>query len=94
MAHGLADVTNIRALIAIQPMLTTDQLQAMGVPDDLVDPANELNRVQGGTDLRASFLPAVPRINVPTMLVQNTNDPMLNRHSSTPTSTDSGWRRS
>jgi uncharacterized protein len=81
MTHGLADVANIRALIAIQPMLTTDQLHAMGVPDKLVDPANELNRAQGGADLRASFLPAVSRIGVPTMLVQNMNDPMLNRRS-------------
>jgi hypothetical protein len=80
-AHGLADVTNIRALIAIQPILAIDQLRAMGVPDDLVDPANELNRVHGGADLRASFLPAVSRINVPTMLVQNTRDPMLHRNS-------------
>lgn len=81
MAPGLAEVANIRALIAIQPMLTIDQLHAMGVPDELVDPANELNQSQGGTDLRASFLPAVPRINVPTMLVQNINDPMLHRTS-------------
>jgi uncharacterized protein len=81
LTHGLADVANIRALIAIQPMLTTDQLHAMGVPDELVDPANELNRTQGGADLRTSFLPAVSRIGVPTMLVQNTNDPMLNRAS-------------
>jgi dienelactone hydrolase len=81
MTPGLADVANIRALIAIQPMLTIDQLHAMRVPDDLVDPANELNQAQGGVDLRASFLPAVSRINVPTMLVQNTNDPMLNPHS-------------
>jgi len=81
MAPGLADVANIRALIAIQPMLITDQLHAMGVSDELVDAANELNRGQGGADLRASFLPAVSRIDVPTMLVQNTNDPMLNRHS-------------
>lgn len=78
---GLADVANIRALIAIQPMLTVDQLHYMGAPEDIIDPANELSRSQGGADLRASFLPAVSRINVPTMLVQNTNDPMLNRHS-------------
>jgi uncharacterized protein len=81
MTHGLAEVANVRALIAIQPMLTVDQLHSMGVPEDVIDPANELNRFQGGADLRSSFLPAVSRINVPTMLVQNTNDPMLNRRS-------------
>lgn len=81
MAPGLAAVSNIRALIAVQPMLTIDQLHAMGVPDELVDSANELNRAEGGASLRASFLPAVSRINVPTMLVQNARDPMLNRAS-------------
>ncbi|MBJ7336763.1 alpha/beta fold hydrolase [Mycolicibacterium sp.] len=81
MTPGLTTVANIRALIAIQPLLTVDQLRAMRVPDAIIEPANELNQRQGGADLRASFLPAVARIRVPTMLVQNTNDPMLNRRS-------------
>jgi pimeloyl-ACP methyl ester carboxylesterase len=56
-----------------------DQLDAMGFDDDLIDPASELNQKQGGTNLCSSVLPSVEYIDVPTMLVQYRNDPMLNR---------------
>lgn len=81
MEAGLSDIPNLAALIAVQPLLMVDQLHAMMIPDLLIDPASKLNQEQGGTDLRASFMSAVPRINVPTLLVQNTNDPMANRDS-------------
>ncbi|MDV6264654.1 alpha/beta hydrolase [Rhodococcoides yunnanense] len=81
-AEGLSTVPNVRALIVVQPMVTIDQLHGMGIDDDeLIDAASELNQAQGGIDLRTSFLPAVSEINVPTMLVQNTNDPLLRRAS-------------
>lgn len=78
---GLAQIPNIAALIAIQPLLMIDQLHAMKIPAMLIEPASKLNQEEGGTDLHESFMSFVPRINVPTLLVQNTNDPMCNRDS-------------
>jgi hypothetical protein len=72
---GLQEYGNIKALLAIQPITFTGFLEAMGFPQFIVNRANEYNLHRGGKDLNASCLPQVKYINVPTMLVQNKNDP-------------------
>lgn len=47
----------------------------MGVPRSLVSRANKINLKRGGIDFFKSCLPNVKSINVPTMFVQNKNDP-------------------
>ena len=44
MENGLADVPNLAALIAVQPLLMVDQIHAMKIPDMLIDPASKLNQ--------------------------------------------------
>jgi pimeloyl-ACP methyl ester carboxylesterase len=73
--NGLQEYTNIKALIAVQPIGYADFLHAMGVPGFLVSRANKINLKRGGLDFYAACLPNVESINVPTMLVQNKNDP-------------------
>lgn len=73
--NGLQKYTNIKALIAVQPIGFAEFLHAMGVPSFLVRRANKVNLNRGGVDLYASCLPYVKSINVPTMVVQNKNDP-------------------
>lgn len=73
--NGLQKYTNIKALIAVQPIGFALFLRAMGVPGFLVNRANKINLKRGGVDLYASCLPYVKSIDVPTMVVQNKNDP-------------------
>lgn len=73
--HGLQEYTNIKALIAVQPIGFAEFLHATGVPGFLVSRANKINLKRGGLDFYASCLPDVKAINVPAMVVQNKNDP-------------------
>jgi alpha-beta hydrolase superfamily lysophospholipase len=76
--NGLQEYTKIKALIAVQPIGFAEFLHAMGVPDFFVSRANKVNLKRGGLDFYASCLPNVKYINVPTLLVQNKNDPWTN----------------
>ncbi|NER23046.1 MAG: alpha/beta hydrolase [Symploca sp. SIO1C2] len=77
--NGLQNYKNIKALIAVQPLLYPDFVQAMGVPGFLAKRVNNLNTNRTGFNLNTtSFLPNVNSITVPTMVIQNTNDPWTN----------------
>jgi alpha-beta hydrolase superfamily lysophospholipase len=75
---GLQEYKNIKALVAVQPIGFSEFLQSMGIPNFLVNRANRYNLKRGGKDLDSTCLPQVKNINVPTMLVQNQNDPWTN----------------
>lgn len=72
---GLRNYKNIRALFAMQPIPLATFLQGFGIPNDMIQEANELNLARGGRDLYASFREDVKHINVPTILVQGKGDP-------------------
>lgn len=74
---GLATVSNLRALVGVQPLLYTDFMRnVMRLPGFLGRWVDDRNAERTGVDLpHTSFLPHVPKINVPTMLLQNRNDP-------------------
>jgi len=77
--NGLQDYKKIQALIAVQPLLYQDFVKAMGVPNFLAHRVNSFNRQRTGFDLNTtSFLPNVKSITVPTMVIQNENDPWTN----------------
>ncbi len=78
---GLANFPNIKALIAVQPLRYTDYMKAMGVPSFLSRRVNDYNLDRGGADLSDSFFRYVPEVSVPTLVIQNSNDPWTNLNS-------------
>ncbi len=77
---GLKKYQNIKAMVAIQPMIYNDFVAALGLPGFLARWVNAENNKRIGIDLEAtSFLPYVKDIPVPTLLVQNDQDEYLNK---------------
>ena len=80
-AYGLEDdmktLKQIKAMIAVQP-LTYDYFVAnMGLPMFLINAGTKYSKEKRNTDLTGdSFLPYVKDISVPTLVIQNENDPM------------------
>ncbi|WP_435625312.1 alpha/beta hydrolase [Flagellimonas sp.] len=68
---------NLKTMISIQP-LTYDYFVAnMGLPMFLVNAGSNYSKNKRDTDLTGdSFLPYVKDISVPTLVIQNNNDPM------------------
>jgi len=73
----MRDFKNLKAMISVQP-LTYDYFVAnMGLPMFLVNSGSKYSKNKRDTDLTGdSFLPYVKDINVPTLVIQNSNDPM------------------
>lgn len=76
---GLRKFRNITALVAVQPLLYSYFVDAFGMPGFLQRAGSKVTTDRLGFDLNTkSFLPDVGSINVPTLLVQNKNDPWTN----------------
>ncbi len=75
---GLQEYENIKAMVGIQPLGNSDFLDGLGIPNFLIERANKYSLDRGGKDFHDSFTPNAKFINVPTLLVQNTNDPFAN----------------
>lgn len=75
---GLQENKNIKALLAIQPLGYVDFLKGFGFSEKQIEKANKLNLGRGGKDFYSNCMPQVKHITVPTMLVQNKNDPWTN----------------
>lgn len=76
MEHGLRDYPNIKALIVVQPLHYKEFVKAFGMPKFLTKPADKLSLERTGIDLNErTFIPDVEHISVPTLVVQNKNDP-------------------
>lgn len=70
---------NLKAMISIQPLTYDYFVKAMGLPTFLINAGNKYNKEQRNTDLTGeSFLPYVKDIFIPTLVIQNSNDPMTN----------------
>lgn len=74
---GLAGQPNIKALLGVQPLSYGDFMEnVMRLPGFLSRRVNAKNSERTGVDLKhTSFMADVSKIDVPTMLVQNKNDP-------------------
>ncbi len=71
--------SNVKALIAVQPLTYDHFVDAMGLPGFLVNSGNVYNKSKRGVNLTGdSFLPYTREISVPTLVIQNENDPMTN----------------
>lgn len=82
-AFGLEDkmknFKNLKTMISVQPLTYDYFVKAMGLPNFLINAGNKYNKDKRNTDLTGdSFLPYVKDIFVPTLVIQNQNDPMTN----------------
>lgn len=76
MKDGLRNYPNIKAMIAVQPLLYAYFIKALGMPGFLANAGSRVTEKRLGFDLKAkSFLPDAENVAVPTLVVQNTNDP-------------------
>lgn len=76
---GLLKYKNIKAMVAVQPLLYPDFVRGLGIPEFLSKGASKVNKARTGIDLDTmSFLPDVHNIAIPTLLIQNKNDPWAN----------------
>ncbi|MEM7584326.1 MAG: alpha/beta fold hydrolase [Acidobacteriota bacterium] len=76
---GLARFSNIKAMIAVQPLHYQEFVKAFGMPAFLDRAGSKLSHKRIGFDLNTkTFIPDVSSITVPTMVVQNKNDPWTN----------------
>ena len=74
--EGLARYANIKAMIAIQPLHYKEFVKAFGIPAFLDKGGSKLSQERTGIDLKKkTFMPDVKSITVPTLVVQNKNDP-------------------
>lgn len=73
---GLAGRDDIKAFVAIQPTVYKDMVAGMGIRGFIERRATNVTNERLGMDITdKTFLPDVPSIDIPTRLVQNTNDP-------------------
>ncbi|WP_248325668.1 alpha/beta hydrolase [Aquimarina acroporae] len=81
-AFGMEDMkqfTNLKTMISIQPLTYDYFVKAMGLPNFLINAGNKYNKSKRNIALDGdSFLPYVKDISVPTLVIQNSNDPMTN----------------
>ena len=74
--NGLSSRGNVRAMIAVQPLLYSCFVEAMGMPEDMVRAGDEVSKVRLGFDMsEPNFVLEAPKVTVPTLVVQNKNDP-------------------
>lgn len=79
MEKEMKNFKNLKTMISVQPLTYDYFVKAFGLPNFLVNAGNKYNKEKRNTDLTGnSFLPYVKDIFVPTLLIQNKNDPMTN----------------
>ncbi|GLS27547.1 alpha/beta hydrolase [Marinibactrum halimedae] len=77
---GLKKYKNIKAMVTIQPVDYKHFITAMGMPGFLRNSANKVMEKRTGIDfMENTFINDVKDINVPTMIIQNTNDPFTKK---------------
>ena len=69
----------VKTMIAVQPLTYDYFVKAMGLPPFLVNSGNKYSLKKRSVDLTGdSFLPYAKDITIPTLVIQNENDPMTN----------------
>ena len=77
MEPALSANPKVKSMIAVQPLTYDYFVAAMGLPKFLANAGDRYSQSKRGVDLTGdSFLPYAKDVSVPTMVVQNTNDPM------------------
>lgn len=79
MEEEMKNFKQLKTMIAVQPLTYDYFVKAMGLPNFLINAGNKYNKAKRNIDLTGdSFLPYVKDISVPTLVIQNRNDPMTN----------------
>lgn len=79
LEEEMRNFKNLKSMISVQPLTYDYFVKAMGLPNFLINSGNKYNKEQRDTDLTGdSFLPYAKDVNVPTLVIQNQNDPMTN----------------
>jgi pimeloyl-ACP methyl ester carboxylesterase len=74
--EGLPSYPNIKAMIAVQPLHYKEFVKAFGIPGFLNRAGSRRSLERLGFDLNTkTFMPDVKSITVPTLVMQNKNDP-------------------
>lgn len=77
MEEDLQANTNIKSMIAVQPLTYDFFLQNLGLPKFVTNAGSKYSKKKRDVDLTGdSFLPYTKDIKVPTMVIQNKNDNM------------------
>lgn len=79
LSDGLASRENVKAMIAVQPLLYSCFVKALGLPGFLERAGAKVSHQRLGFDMAApNFINDAPKITVPTLVIQNKNDPWTN----------------
>ncbi|UTW64762.1 alpha/beta hydrolase [bacterium SCSIO 12741] len=79
LEEELSKNDQVKTMIAVQPLTYDYFTEALGMPNSAVKSGNKYSKEKRGVDLTGdSFLPYVKDINKPTLVIQNSNDPMTN----------------
>ncbi|MEO1522795.1 MAG: alpha/beta fold hydrolase [Cyanobacteria bacterium J06633_2] len=79
LSDGLVSRENVKALIAVQPLLYSYFVKALGLPGFMERSSANVSRQRLGFDMaKPNFIDDAPNINVPTLVMQNKNDPWTN----------------
>ncbi len=74
--NGLKGFDNVKAMIAVQPLHYNEFVKALGIPAFLNKAGCRLSFQRTGIDLQErTFMPDVKEVSVPTLVLQNRNDP-------------------
>ncbi|MEO0973256.1 MAG: alpha/beta fold hydrolase, partial [Pseudomonadota bacterium] len=77
--HELSTRENVRALVAVQPLLYRYFVEALGMPGFIERAAAAVSRERLGFELSApNFIDHASKVSVPTLVLQNQNDPWTN----------------
>ncbi|MEM7084450.1 MAG: hypothetical protein AAF465_17140 [Pseudomonadota bacterium] len=79
-AYGLADSlqsrAQVKALVAVQPLLYRHFVKALGMPEFLLRSGAKVSQTRLGFDIgKPNFIDDAAEVSVPTLLIQNKNDP-------------------
>ena len=77
MEKEMKNFKNLKSMIAVQPLTYDYFLENLGLPKFILNSGSKYSKNKRNTDLTGdSFLPYVKAISIPTMIIQNQNDPM------------------
>lgn len=72
----LRNNSQIKAMVAVQPLSYEVMMEAMKIPRGLAEKVNQYNIKRGGKDLNEGSRSHAGNITVPTLILQNENDPL------------------
>ncbi len=79
LEEEMKSFNNLKTMISVQPLTYDYFVKAMGLPNFLINSGNKYNSEKRNIDLTGdSFLPYAKNISIPTLVIQNRNDPMTN----------------